>query len=224
MTVLHTSNPEGTHEAVIIFTRFPIPGQAKTRLAPYLGAEKAAELQRSMTEHTLTQVRELQKQRQVCIEVHYDGGTREMVEKWLGKDFHLRQQNDGDLGVRISGALSTGFKSGYKKIIITGTDCPALTSSLMMKGLDGLNPNDLTIGPALDGGFYLLGMKKSQPHLFDNVPWGTDKVLEKTVINAKKLHLSLCRLPTLSDIDRPEDLTHLHPAGWDLITTYRKES
>ncbi|MBC8318188.1 MAG: TIGR04282 family arsenosugar biosynthesis glycosyltransferase [Desulfobulbaceae bacterium] len=220
--VLDTLKPDEIKEAIIIFTRFPLPGQAKTRLVPYLGAKKAAELQRSMTEHTLAQARDMQQMRDVCIEVHYDGGTRELIQKWLGK-VSLHKQQNGDLGTRLAAALSTGFQSGYTKILITGTDCPSLTSSLMIQSLDDLNQRDLIIGPATDGGFYLLGLKKSAPQLFVDVPWGTSKVYEKTVSNAQKLNLSLYNLPTLSDIDRPEDLIHLHPAGRDLITLNKQE-
>lgn len=205
-------------EVIIIFTRFPVPGQAKTRLAPHLGEDRAAELQRSMTEHTIAEAFTAKKICQMAIEIYYEGGNREKIEKWLGKSCSFYKQACGDLGVKLSDAFTKSFRKGYKKVIIIGTDCPSLSSSLMLKGLTKLSNYNLILGPAEDGGFYLVGLSRPpEPSLFHGVSWGKDTVLKTVLANAGKLTLSCDFLPTLSDIDRPEDLVHLHQAGKDLL-------
>ena len=210
-------NEEGK-EAIIIFTRFPVPGQAKTRLAPYLGKDRAANLQRSMTEHTIAEAVKTKKIRPITIEIYYDGGSRKEIEKWLGNRCSFYKQYRGELGIKISDALIKSFRKGFQKVIIIGTDCPSLSSSLMLKGLDKLSDYDVILGPAEDGGFYLLGLSHPpDPALFHGVLWGEDTVLKGVLANADKLNFSRNCLPVLSDIDRPEDLIHLHQAGKDLI-------
>jgi len=205
-------------EAIIIFTRFPLPGQAKTRLVPHLGEERAAALQRSMTELTVSEALKAQKIRPMAVEIYYEGGNREEIEKWLGNSCSFHEQYYGDLGVKISDAFAKGFRKGYEKVIIVGTDCPSLSSSLMLKGLDQLSNYNLILGPANDGGFYLVGLSgPPESALFHGVPWGGNAVLKTVLANADTLTLSCDCLPVLSDIDRPEDLIHLHQAGKDLL-------
>ena len=217
LTKLNKKNGTGK-EAIIIFTRFPIPGQAKTRLAPHLGEDRAAELQRSMTEHTIAEALKAKTIRTMAVEIYYEGGNRGKIEKWLGNSCSLYEQCYGDLGVKIFDAFTKSFRQGYEKVIIIGTDCPSLSSSLMLKGLDQLNNYNLVLGPAADGGFYLMGLSRpSEPAMFHGVVWGEDTVLKTVLANAGKLNYSHDCLLMLSDIDRPEDLIHLHQAGKDLI-------
>lgn len=206
-SVLKTSNK---HRAVIIFTRFPIPGQAKTRLIPHLGAEKAAQLQRLMTEFTVGQAHRLVEIHGGTIEIHHEGGTKKLLENWIQIDgLAFYEQQGGDLGAKLRHAVSTGFKTGYQKIIITGTDCPSLTCSIFEKAFQVLENHDLVLGPAKDGGFYLIGLKEEKNNLFNNVVWGTEDVLKTVLANAEKENLSVFLLSILSDIDRPEDLISL---------------
>jgi uncharacterized protein len=205
-------------EAIIIFTRFPIPGQAKTRLIPHLGEDRAASLQRSMTEHTIAEALKAKTMRPMAVEIYYKGGNSKEIEKWLGKNCSYHEQYSGDLGVKIIDAFTRSFGKGFEKVIIIGTDCPSLSSSIMLKGLEQLNNYNIIIGPAEDGGFYLMGLSRPpEPALFHNVHWGKDTVLESVLANTDTLNLSHDCLPVLSDIDRPEDLVHLHQAGKDLI-------
>lgn len=154
----------------------------------------------------------------MAVEIYYEGGNGEEIEKWLGNSCSFHKQYCGDLGVKISDALTKSFRKGSEKVIIIGTDCPTLSSSLMLKGLDQLSNYNLILGPAEDGGFYLMGLSRPpEPALFHGVLWGEDTVLKTVLANADKLNLSLTCLPMLSDIDRPEDLVHLHQAGKDLI-------
>ncbi len=193
-------------ERLIIFTRYPEPGKTKTRLIPALGAEKAAALQRQMTEYTLSQVRELQKERLITAEVRFAGGDRTLMVGWLGSDLIYKPQGEGDLGTRMARSLSLACQDNVDSVVIIGTDCPGLNAQLMAKAFKQLHAQDLVLGPALDGGYYLLGLRYFIPELFIGINWGTAEVLQQTVDIATQLNLSVAYLPQLADVDRPEDL------------------
>lgn len=193
-------------ECLIVFTRYPEPGKAKTRLIPVLGEEGASNLHRQMTEHTLSQVRELQSDRATRVEVYFTGGDQQLMEDWLGADIIYQAQGEGDLGQRMKSAFQTAFAAGMEGVAIVGTDCPDLDVKIMAQAFEQLNGHDLVLGPAMDGGYYLIGLRRVIPELFMGINWGTSEVREKTVAIAISLGLSVAFLPLLADIDRPEDL------------------
>ncbi|MBW4693355.1 MAG: TIGR04282 family arsenosugar biosynthesis glycosyltransferase [Lyngbya sp. HA4199-MV5] len=193
-------------ERLIIFTRYPEPGKAKTRLIPALGAEAAADVHRQMTEFTLTQVKPLLGSRSLTVEVWFAGGDRIQMEAWLGSGLHYQPQPDGNLGDRMTQAFQSTFDSGVAAAVIIGTDCPELTEVLLEKAFQALQQTDVVLGPATDGGYYLIGLRQAIPDLFQAIAWSTDHVLQKTVAIAENLNLSLTLLPMLTDVDRPEDL------------------
>jgi rSAM/selenodomain-associated transferase 2/rSAM/selenodomain-associated transferase 1 len=194
-------------EHLIVFTRYPEPGKAKTRLIPALGSVGAAELHRQMTEHTLAQVKALQKRRCISTTVCFDGFQNSSVmQTWLGDSWTYRSQGSGDLGSRLIQALTTAFHEGMERVLVIGTDCPGLSADLMAQAFDQLQNQDLVLGPALDGGYYLIGLNRLVPELFTNIAWSTDVVLQQTIKIAREQHLSVAYLPALSDVDRPEDL------------------
>lgn len=195
-----------SQECLIVFTRYPEPGKTKTRLIPALGAEGAAAFHRQMTEYTLAQVRELQREHTLSVEVHFAGGNQQLMQGWLGSDVIYRPQPEGDLGFRMASAFQTAFKSGKSGVVIIGTDCPSLSAKIIAQAFSVLVNNDLVLGPAQDGGYYLIGLCQLIPELFTGVTWGTSEVLQKTVDIAQKLTLSINYLPVLADVDRPEDL------------------
>ena len=198
-------------DRLIIFTRYPEPGKAKTRLIPALGDVAAADLHRQMTEQTLAQVKLLQQSHPVGIEVWFAGGDRERMQTWLGADYlQYQPQPKGDLGERMAQAFQVGFDRGVKASVIIGTDCPELTATLLTAAFQALQQTDLVLGPATDGGYYLIGLRRSAPELFESISWSTERVFQQTVAIASKLNLSLSCLPMLADVDRPEDL-----AVWD---------
>lgn len=197
---------ETAKERLIIFTRYPEPGLTKTRLIQALGAEGAAALQRQMTEYTLSKVRELQSCHSIAVEVHFDGGKQQLMQDWLGPDIVYQPQGQGDLGSRIARSLSLALQSGTDRVVIIGTDCPGLNAQLMAQAFHQLHSHDLVLGPAIDGGYYLLGLRYFIPQLFSGISWGTAEVLQQTVDIAKNLNLSVAYLPHLADVDRPEDL------------------
>lgn len=193
-------------ECLIIFTRYPEPGKTKTRLIPALGAEGAATLQRQMTEHTLAQVKELQAKRLVSVEVYFVGGNQQLMQSWLGTSVIYRQQGDGDLGRRMAIAFQTALEAGKQRVVVIGTDCPDLKAEVMVKAFNALEQHDLVLGPAQDGGYYLIGLCRLIPELFTGISWSTAEVLQQTMSIAQRLELAVAYLPRLSDVDRPEDL------------------
>ena len=193
-------------QRLIIFTRYPEPGKAKTRLIPALGDAAAAAIHRQMTEHTLVQVKLLQRSLPLSVEVWFAGGDRTQMQNWLGADLIYQPQPEGDLGDRMAQAFQTAFDGGAKAAIIIGTDCPELTDVLLIEAFQALQQTDLVLGRATDGGYYLIGLRRSVPELFRRIAWSTDRVFQQTIDIATHLNLSVNTLPTLTDIDRPEDL------------------
>ena len=196
-------------ERLIIFTRYPEAGKAKTRLIPLLGADGAAGLHRQMTEYTISQVREVQKNRFVSVEVYFTGSAYASFQNWLGSDLVYQPQGEGDLGLRMSQAMKSAFANGMDSAIIIGTDCPSLNALLIAQAFEYLDQHDLILGPATDGGYYLIGLRRLIPELFIGINWGTSLVFQQTVEIANSLKLTVAYLTPLSDIDRPEDLAKL---------------
>jgi uncharacterized protein len=127
----------------------------------------------------------------------------------LGTEMIYHDQGQGDLGARMAAAFQNSFDSGIDKVAIIGTDCPDLKAEIMSKAFDELDRSDLVLGPAQDGGYYLIGLRRSLPELFEGINWGTDEVLAQTRTITQNLGLNIAELPTLTDIDRPEDLFDL---------------
>lgn len=195
---------------LIVFTRFPTPGQTKTRLIPTLGEAGAAELQRMLSDYTFKTCCDLANKRPLAIEVHYEGGNRADVKKWIPAVMQGKPQCQGSLGERLIHAFTRGFNAGMERVIIIGADCPFVTSEIFSQGYDLLLANDLVIGPANDGGCYLIGLSKPLYFLWQNIDWGTDKVLCQIIEISRNHGVTLSYLQPLSDIDRPEDLHNLY--------------
>ena len=191
---------------VILFTRLPKPGLTKTRLIPALGPKGAADLQRRMTVHTLDLVQSAARRHGFALEVHYTGGEHADFQQWLGADLEYWQQAPGDLGARMAQAFASAFKRGCRSVVLIGTDCPQLDGNILGEAFSSLESKDLVLGPARDGGYYLVGLRRPCPELFHEITWGTATVLEETLFRAKDAGRSYCQLEMLSDVDRPEDL------------------
>ncbi|MBD2412918.1 hypothetical protein FACHB389_06160 [Nostoc calcicola FACHB-389] len=198
--------PASPKQHLIIFTRYPEPGKTKTRLIPVLGSVGAANLQRQMTEHTIFEVKELQKIIDISVEVRFAGGDLQLMQDWLGLNLVYQCQGEGDLGLRMARSLLQAFQFGAEKAIIIGTDCPGVNAQVLATAFDRLHTFELVLGPAIDGGYYLIGLQQPIPELFANIKWGTAQVFQKTVEIAQKLNLSHVNLTPLADVDRPEDL------------------
>lgn len=196
-------------DCLIIFTRYPQAGQVKTRLIPALGAEGATKLHQRMAEHTLAQARALRQTRALSIEVWFTGSsTLTQMQEWLGTDVDYYAQPEGDLGDRMTFAFQSAFAKGYTAAIIVGTDCPDLSTALIEQSFSALAQNELVLGPAIDGGYYLIGLRRLVPELFAGIAWSTAEVLAQTFAIAQQLKLTALLLPYLTDIDVPKDLEH----------------
>jgi uncharacterized protein len=199
-------SPKYSKQHLIIFTRYPEPGKTKTRLIPALGSVGAANLQREMTEYTLSHVKQLQASTAISLEVRFAGGNLQLMQDWLGSDLVYQLQGEGDLGSRMIRSLLNSFQKNAEYVVIIGTDCPGINPQILTTAFEQLYVFDLVLGPAVDGGYYLIGLQQPFPELLTNIDWGTSQVLSQTVEIAQKLNLSLAYLPTLADVDRPEDL------------------
>lgn len=191
---------------LILFTRYPEPGRTKTRLIPALGAEGAAALQQRMSEAIVSQMARFAGQYPVRLEIRYAGGNQQAVEAWLSSDIPCLAQGEGDLGDRLRRTFAQAFAQGSRQVVVIGADCPHLTPALFARAFDALESRDLVLGPAMDGGYYLIGLTRPAPGLFTEIPWGSGEVLTATLKQAQGLHLSTHLLEPLADVDRPEDL------------------
>lgn len=201
-------------DRLLIFTRYPVAGKAKTRLIPALGAEAAANLQRQMTEHTLAQVQLLKTTFPLSVEVWFAGTSSEteqadqqQMQVWLGDQWVYQPQRGSDLGDRLIHAIQSAFEFGMERIVTVGTDCPRLDADRMRQAFDALQQADVVLGPATDGGYYLIGLRRLVPALFSGIAWGSETVLQQTIEIAERLGLTIAYLDPLTDVDRPEDLT-----------------
>ena len=185
----------------------------KTRLIPALGEDGAAGLQRQMTEAVASQAEILGASRRLRFEIRYDGGDAESVARWLAPvapNGQCRPQGDGDLGQRMQQAMAQAFAEGSERVVLLGCDCPAMSAEIMAQAFAALADHDLVLGPALDGGYYLLGLVAPQPLLFVDMEWGDEAVLARTLDRAEAASLRVFLLESLADVDRPEDLAHFH--------------
>jgi len=191
---------------IIVMTRYPEPGKAKTRLIPALGPEGASELHTCLVQHTLKTVGQFAGRNGCGLEVQYAGGTLEKMQHLFGSNLRYRPQRGELLGDRIISAVDAAFLEGCRQVVVIGTDCPQLQAEHLEAAFSSLQQTDVSIGPAADGGYYLIGMREPCPALFENISWGSDRVFQETLRNLRQTKKTVTQLPVLSDIDFPEDL------------------
>lgn len=185
---------------LIIFVKNPVLGKVKTRLAAGIGNEKALEIYLQLLALTRTVSETVNCTRHVFYSDEIEN------DAWDDDKFNKHVQEGDDLGERMKNAFAKVFALGAKKAVIIGSDCPQLTSEIVVESFRILNENDVVIGPAEDGGYYLLGMKNLHAFLFENKEWSTDSVFKDTVIDLTKNQLNYGRSPQLSDLDTVQDL------------------
>ena len=184
---------------LLIFTRNPELGKCKTRLAAKVGDESALEIYKFLLQHTVRITTGLYAEKRV----YY---SEEIWNKdiWDPTVFDKKLQQGSDLGERMANAFVEGFDNGFERIIIIGSDMYDLNQQDLEQAFKALAKEDFVIGPAIDGGYYLLGMKKYKKELFHNKEWGKETVLEDTLGNLKDEKLTL--LPERNDVDHYEDI------------------
>ncbi len=191
-------NPDFAKALIVLFTRFPVPGEVKTRLIPFLGADGAADLQRRMTEFMVRHVRRTG----IPMQIRHDGGTDRQVGEWLESEGRCIPQGSGDLGERMSRAFAHAFAGGAGKVLAIGCDCPDNRAANILEAVRKLDNTPCVIGPASDGGYYLIGLSEPRPELFRDIDWGTGRVFRQTIEKLGKYSL----LPVLDDVDEPRDI------------------
>ena len=196
---------------LIVLAKAPVAGFAKTRLIPALGAEGAARLARRLLDETMAQARAAGFDGlELCCAP--DTTHPAFVQQRQGGGVQLSVQGSGDLGARMHQAVIRGLRAAAQVILI-GTDAPRLDAAYLQAASTALANNDAVLGPAADGGYVLIGLRRPAPRLFEALPWSTQRVLALTRERLIECDLRWAELPMLHDIDTDDDLAHL-PSGW----------
>ena len=188
-------------ERLVVFVRAPRPGAVKTRLAETLGATAACDAYRVLVETLLNELSEVAN-----LELRFtpDDASAE-IKPWLRKSWQMRPQGQGSLGRRLQTAFAETLSRGAQRVAIIGSDCPSVTSRDIEAAWSALETNDVVIGPARDGGYWLIGLCQPQPTLFDGIAWSTETVLRETLQRAEAVGLRVKFLRELSDVDTEAD-------------------
>ena len=189
---------------LIIFTRNPILGKVKTRLAKTVGDKTALDIYTFLLKKT----KEITLDSR-CDKVVYYSEKLIKNDIWNCNSFRKEVQSGEDLGAKMKNSFYDAFENNYRKVVPIGSDIYDLESYHINEAFKKLDTNDVVMGPALDGGYYLIGLKKMHPKIFDNKRWGSSTVRKDTLKNLEKVDVHL--LPVLNDVDVIEDIEH-HPA------------
>lgn len=198
---------ESTGDALIVFARAPEAGRVKTRLAASVGPERALAVYRELAERVAESVAPRAPGEPYDATVCFtpDGAGAEM-RRWLGERFAYEAQLEGDLGERMAGAITRRFAVGARRVVVVGTDCPGVTAEVVAAAFAWLAHVDVVFGPALDGGYYLVGVRRRAPLPFDGVPWSSERTLDVSLARARAAGLTVALLEPLRDVDTLDDL------------------
>ncbi len=186
-------------EALIIFAKNPVKGKVKTRLAKDVGDEEALNIYKILLKINFAFTKDLDCKKYIYFTDSFDNSIYD-------SRFENKVQADGDLGFKMKSAFNDAFNSKFSKVVIIGTDSPELNKEIISKAFRSLEDFDVVLGPANDGGYYLLGMKKSNDTLFTNIKWSTESVLKETVEKITINNLTYRLLEELIDVDTLDDL------------------
>lgn len=186
--------PDTEPPTIVIFARWPQPGKVKTRLASVLGDETAARIYRRLLDHTLG----VAQDSGLPVELRITGASCEEFAAEFGPGMAIREQGEGDLGERLARVSPPA--------LVIGSDLPALSARLLREAAKALARHEAVIGPARDGGYWLIGLRHACPWLFNDMPWSTPAVLPETLARLEARGIAPALLPELADIDEPHDL------------------
>ena len=188
-------------KVLLYFVKYPEPGRVKTRLATVLGDETAARVYRRLAETNLKALDPL-REAGVHIVVAYDPpDLQPQVKSWLSGDYDYLPQRGNGLGERLASAFGSAFEAGAENVVAVGSDTLGLRAEIIRQSYDALSHGDLVLGPAKDGGYYLIGLTGYVPGLFRDIPWSTSGVLDATLARAREHGLRCHLLQELEDLD-----------------------
>lgn len=190
---------------LIIFAKYPEPGKVKSRIASELGAERAAEIYSRIAKAVIEKVSTSDTHRTI---IFYDPPERENeIKLWLGINKHSYERQPGStIGEKMSNSFRDVFSRGAEKAVLIGTDIPEITAGTVNAAFGLLDETDVVLGPAEDGGYYLMGLRNPEPLLFRDIEWSTNLVLSQTIDRIKERKLSYNLLQTLKDVDTAGDI------------------
>lgn len=195
------------NKALIIFIKNPEKGKVKTRLAATVGDDQAMNIYLALLGHTRKIAFSIEASRLLFYSTFVDDR-----DDWSNKHFSKYLQNGNGLGIRMANAFKSAFEK-HQKVVIIGSDCASLTTEIAEQAFAQLGEHDFVVGPAKDGGYYLLGMNVYYPQVFENIEWSTASVLSRTLENIQTLKKNYFLLPELSDIDNEADW---ETYGWEI--------
>lgn len=201
-------------DCLLLFVKYPTAGEVKTRLASSCSGESAAELYRALVNDIVSRLRGATMDLLIC---YTPDAARADLQDWLGTDLkYISQKGDG-LGERMENAFREAFFMGYRRAVLAGSDVPGLTQDIVQSGLDVLTPQVASVGPASDGGYYLIGFEKYgfAPEVLQGMEWSHTEVCHRTVNRLDALGIECVQLKELDDIDTMADLRQLVERGVD---------
>ncbi len=193
------------NRCVILFVKLPEPGKVKSRLEQYMDGSMVQRLYECLVLDTIDMLEQVKVPFRIC---YAPPDAQERVRQWLGQAYSYMPQTGNDLGERMEQAFIRVFTEGVDLALLIGSDIPSLTAEIIDDAFRSFSACDAVIGPARDGGYYLIGFKKRtfEPGIFRDMKWSTETVLRETIGKLEKAQLTMHRLPELRDIDTLEDL------------------
>jgi rSAM/selenodomain-associated transferase 1 len=213
---------EITMAAIVIMAKEPKVGEVKTRLIPPLTAEMASELYLNFLLDKIQQVNSIENT-QPCL-AYYPGPALEYFKGIVPGNFQLIEQKGKNLGERLANVSSALLDSGHDKVVLVDSDSPNLPTANLSEGVKLLGDHDVVLGPCEDGGYYLVGIKRKMPELFQGIPWSTPDVTRTTLERAREMDAKIAMLETWYDVDTYTDLERLKRDLETLDTTYQQGS
>lgn len=199
---------KASNNVLIIFVKYPQAGRVKTRLAKHIGKQKAADLYRLFTEAVLKRTKDKNFRRLIF----YTPPDKEKeIKKWLGSDgLEFRPQRGRGLGERLFNAFRLALgSSSARRVAAIGTDSPLIDRKVINNAFKALETKQCVLGPALDGGYYLIGLSSFNKEVFKGIDWGTRKVFKQTIAKLRRLNISHSFLDTSFDVDTHRDVSSL---------------
>lgn len=192
---------------LIVFAKEPAKGEVKTRLSKYLSTGECLNLYKAFIKDTLNIAKRLKCEGRILAFESAKGSPKYL--KSVGRRFTFYKQRGKDLGEKMHDAFRHAYRKKYEKVVIIGSDSPTLTSRFINDAFKALDKAEVVLGPSLDGGYYLIGMKKACSAIFKSIRWSSKSVFEDTLKNIKKLKKTATIIKQWYDVDGPKDLIRL---------------